>query len=154
MSVEESAVPAQEDSRRGFLVNMALSFFGAVTVFGFAYPLGMYLWPREPKSKGAGGRFMKIPLADFPIGEARFIRFLNKPAVVVRPNEQQILALSPVCTHLGCIVKWKEKEKEFLCPCHGGRFDVKGAVLGGPPPNPLPSFAAAVEADYVVIKEA
>ncbi|MDH4185289.1 MAG: Rieske (2Fe-2S) protein [Nitrospinota bacterium] len=143
-----------QQTRRGFFINISLGFFGIVSAFGFAYPLGMYLWPREPKVKGGGGRTMKLPLSDVPIGEARFIRFLNKPAVVVRPNEQQIIALSPVCTHLGCVVKWREKEKEFLCPCHGGRFDVKGAVLGGPPPQPLITFVTVVEADYVVIKEA
>jgi cytochrome b6-f complex iron-sulfur subunit len=153
MTTEHAAIRAPDETRRGFFMNVALAFFGALGVFGFVYPMGMYLWPREKKAKGAGGRSMKIPLSDIPIGEARFVRFLNRPAVVVRPNEQQIVALSPVCTHLGCIVKWREKEREFLCPCHGGRFDFKGAVLGGPPPDPLGAFVAMVEADYVVIKE-
>ena len=146
--------PALDEGKRGFLVNMALGFFGFVSTLGFVYPLGMYLWPRERKAASGAGRSMKIPLSDIPAGEARFVRFLGKPAVVVRPNEQEIMALSPVCTHLGCIVKWKEVEKEFYCPCHGGKFDVRGAVLGGPPPDPLHAFVTSVEADFVVIKEA
>ena len=151
---KETAVPAPDETRRGFFLTLLLTFFGSVSVIGFAYPMGMYLWPRERKIRGTGARSMKIPLSDVPIGEARFIRFLGKPAVVVRPNEQLTIALSPVCPHLGCVVKWQEKEKEFLCPCHGGRFDAKGAVLGGPPPHPLASFSTTIEADYVVIKEA
>ncbi|MDH5477430.1 MAG: Rieske 2Fe-2S domain-containing protein [Nitrospinota bacterium] len=149
----DTSTEGMDGTRRGFFATMALAFFGSVSALGFAYPLGMYLWPRERKVKGAGERSMKIPLSDVPIGEARFVRFLGKPAVVVRPNEQQVIALSPICPHLGCIVKWREKEKEFLCPCHGGRFDSKGIVLGGPPPFPLPPFSSSVEAEYIVIKE-
>ncbi|MDH5510017.1 MAG: Rieske 2Fe-2S domain-containing protein [Nitrospinota bacterium] len=151
---KETSAGTPNETRRGFFLTLLFSFFGSVSALGFAYPMGMYLWPRERVLKGTGARTMKIPLSDVPIGEARFVRFLGKPAVVVRPNEQLTIALSPVCTHLGCIVKWREKEKEFLCPCHGGRFDVKGAVLGGPPPYPLPTFITSLEADYVVIKEA
>lgn len=151
---EETVKEDTGETRRGFFLTMLVTFFGSVSALGFAYPLGMYLWPRAPKVKPGQGRSMKIPLSDVPIGEARFVRFLGKPAVVVRPNEQQVMALSPVCSHLGCIVKWKEKEKEFLCPCHGGRFDAKGAVLGGPPPFPMKPFATSVEDDYVEIKEA
>ncbi|RMG72079.1 MAG: hypothetical protein D6710_05245 [Nitrospirae bacterium] len=48
-----------------------------------------------------------------------------------------LYVLSPVCTHLGCMVTWHRKRGEFLCPCHGGRYDIQGLVLGGPPPRPL-----------------
>lgn len=144
--------PASE-TRRGFL-NAALGLFSALSVLGVSYPVGMYLWPREKKSAANGARVMKLPLAEAPIGDAKFIRFLNKPTVIIRPNEQEIVALSAVCTHLGCIVKWKESSQELFCPCHGGRFDTKGAVLGGPPPAPLTSFVAAVEDEYIVIREA
>jgi nitrite reductase/ring-hydroxylating ferredoxin subunit len=47
------------------------------------------------------------------------------------------VALSAVCTHLGCVVAWQDQAGEFLCPCHGGRFSADGQVLGGPPPKPL-----------------
>ncbi len=48
-----------------------------------------------------------------------------------------LYVLSPVCTHLGCLVNWHRKKQQFLCPCHGGRYDIEGKVLGGPPPKPL-----------------
>lgn len=43
-----------------------------------------------------------------------------------------IHALSPVCTHAGCIVNWNGEEKSWDCPCHGARFDIDGKVLTGP----------------------
>lgn len=52
-------------------------------------------------------------------------------------SEEGLIALLPICTHLGCIVRWNDLKGEFLCPCHGGRYNSKGEVIGGPPPAPL-----------------
>ena len=48
-----------------------------------------------------------------------------------------LTAFSAVCSHLGCIVDWDSKNEQFLCPCHGGKYDINGNVAGGPPPAPL-----------------
>jgi Rieske Fe-S protein len=37
----------------------------------------------------------------------------------------QVIALSAACTHMGCLVQW-QKNRQFLCPCHGGLFDQYG----------------------------
>lgn len=44
-----------------------------------------------------------------------------------------IKAISAVCTHAGCIVKFNKLEQSWDCPCHGGRYDVDGKVVTGPP---------------------
>jgi len=147
----ESLDPAT-DSRRGFL-NAALGFFGTIAALGVIYPVGLYLWPRREKRHDGRARSMKIPLAEVPIGDAKFVRFFSKPTVIIRPNEQELVALSAVCTHLGCIVKWNDTNSELRCPCHGGVFDTKGAVIGGPPPSPLNSYSTTIEDEYIVIKE-
>jgi glycine/D-amino acid oxidase-like deaminating enzyme/nitrite reductase/ring-hydroxylating ferredoxin subunit len=45
----------------------------------------------------------------------------------------KVIILNPVCTHAGCIVNFNAVEKSWDCPCHGGRFDLEGNVLCGPP---------------------
>ncbi|MFI5452941.1 FAD-dependent oxidoreductase [Pedobacter sp. UC225_61] len=45
----------------------------------------------------------------------------------------KVTILNPVCTHAGCIVNFNAVEKSWDCPCHGGRFDLEGNVLCGPP---------------------
>lgn len=45
-------------------------------------------------------------------------------------------AISAVCTHLGCI-STRSDDGQFLCPCHGSRFDAEGNVMGGPAPKAL-----------------
>ncbi|MFN3739932.1 MAG: ubiquinol-cytochrome c reductase iron-sulfur subunit [Thermodesulfovibrionales bacterium] len=61
------------------------------------------------------------------------------------------IALSPVCTHLGCIVKWNRIKKEFVCPCHGGRYSMDGEVIGGPPPLPLMKLPLKIEDERVFV---
>lgn len=40
--------------------------------------------------------------------------------------------VSPVCTHLGGIVRWNGAERSWDCPLHGSRFGPDGQVLDGP----------------------
>ncbi len=61
------------------------------------------------------------------------------------------IALSPVCTHLGCIVNWNRAKKEFICPCHGGRYSMDGEVIGGPPPLPLRKLPLKIEDGRVFV---
>ncbi|MBA2377702.1 MAG: Rieske 2Fe-2S domain-containing protein [Rubrobacter sp.] len=52
--------------------------------------------------------------------------------------EESLNILSNSCAHLGCPVRWivnADGEGEFLCPCHGGIYDINGNWYGGPPPR-------------------
>jgi nitrite reductase/ring-hydroxylating ferredoxin subunit len=57
---------------------------------------------------------------------------------VYRDAQGQLHPRSAVCPHLGCIVSWNPAEKTWDCPCHGSRFDCKGAVINGPANSDLP----------------
>lgn len=64
---------------------------------------------------------------------------------VLTENGREFSALSNVCTHLGCRVRWVEDETQFFCPCHNAVFDKQGNVVSGPPPRPLDTFEVKVE---------
>jgi Rieske Fe-S protein len=66
-------------------------------------------------------------------------------------SKSGLFALSPVCTHLGCLVNWDYNKKEFICPCHGGKYDMEGKVRGGPPPAPLNRLPLEVRDEKVYI---
>lgn len=65
--------------------------------------------------------------------EGKVVDFEGKQLAIYKDKEGIISALSPVCTHAGCIVSFNTEEKSWDCPCHGGRFDLDGKVLCGPP---------------------
>jgi len=71
-------------------------------------------------------------LAAIPPGEGQVLSLGGERLAVYRNANGQLGALSPVCTHLGCLVHWNTTEKSWDCPCHGSRFDPHGRVLNGP----------------------
>ena len=57
---------------------------------------------------------------------------------------ESINVLINSCAHLGCPVRWlvnTDGEGEFLCPCHGGIYDINGGWVGGPPPRGMYHYA-------------
>jgi cytochrome b6-f complex iron-sulfur subunit len=126
-------IAMEEKSRRRFL-GLCLGVLGTAFAGAAAYPVFRYLAPRKT---GEAGRRVELAAKEIPEGGATFFEFNGKTAVIIRKKGGSLVALSAVCTHLGCIVQWQKEHEEFLCPCHAGRFSAEGAVLGGPPPRPL-----------------
>ena len=64
----------------------------------------------------------------------------------IREVEQSLNVMSSSCAHLGCPVRWLVREGEglFLCPCHGGLYDINGGYIGGPPPRGLYKYTFEV----------
>jgi cytochrome b6-f complex iron-sulfur subunit len=57
----------------------------------------------------------------------------------------RILAISTVCTHLGCTPNWRASENKFKCPCHGSGYYMNGVNFEGPTPRPLERFRIYVD---------
>jgi Rieske Fe-S protein len=71
---------------------------------------------------------------------------------VVHTGQSTYIALSPYCTHQGCGVTYNAGSKQFDCPCHGGKFDLNGNVLSGPPSSPLGQYQVALSGTTLTIK--
>ena len=76
-------------------------------------------------------------LQDLQQGEGKLVKFKGKNLAAYVDENNQFTALSPVCTHLGCIVHWNRLDKSWDCPCHGSRFQPAGEVIEGPAFSPL-----------------
>jgi Rieske Fe-S protein len=72
-------------------------------------------------------------------------------AYIKRVKEDEVIAISAGCTHLGCIVTWDGDQKIFKCPCHDGRYDAEGRVISGPPPNPLRRHKTKIEDGRILL---
>lgn len=126
-----------EVTRRRFLVATGI---GSVVagVIGFVGATARYLFPNvlyEPPS-----RFPVGQPGNYPAGEATF---LPDRRLFVFNSSEGFYAISSVCTHLGCNVRYVAGEG-FACPCHGSKFDQNGEVVAGPAPRPLAWFGLSL----------
>ncbi|MBK0379253.1 FAD-dependent oxidoreductase [Mucilaginibacter sp. SD-g] len=74
-------------------------------------------------------------------GTGKLVEVDGKKIAAYRDESGEIYALSPVCTHAGCIVNWNSEERSWDCPCHGARYDVAGKVLTGPATKDLTAIS-------------
>jgi len=70
-------------------------------------------------------------------GQGRILKWQGKKIAACKDKDGKLHTLSPVCTHMKCIVDWNNAEQSWDCPCHGSRFDCEGKVLHGPASKPL-----------------
>ncbi len=89
------------------------------------------------------------------------IRFASDALIgyVLRDNSatqsDQIIALSAACTHMGCIVQWKDTDRRFHCPCHTAFFAEDGTHIYLDYKlrlQPLPRLHTKVEAGNVYVE--
>ena len=85
----------------------------------------------------------EIDLADLPEGESAIVTLSGTPVIAINRGDSYRV-FNATCTHLGCMVKWDDKNKRFLCPCHGGIYDENGHVIAGPPPAPIKEYNTAL----------
>ena len=135
--------------RRGFFqwaLDSLRGLGGAAFVAGlvaYLYPPGLRRRSRAPVPVPGGETLA-------PGGSAA-VRIEGEPALLLK-TDNGYRAFSLVCTHLGCVVRWRPEAEgagskkaasaqkgpgRFVCPCHGGVFDSEGKVVSGPPPRPL-----------------
>lgn len=93
-------------------------------------------------------------LSDFPAGSMKKVR-VNGKDVLVANIAGSLCAINDECTHRGCsLSKGTIEGQVVVCPCHGGRFDIKtGKVIAPPPKKDAVSFEVRLEGSDVVLKK-
>ncbi len=147
-----------ETVTRRRLIGLVTNGAGAITVAAFTLPaLGFALAPvftrqtfpwqaiGTPSDFPSDTYVTKVITYDPTIGAAgktiAYVRSRN-PAIDTEPEDQynHFIALSSRCMHLGCPVRYVPAAQRFICPCHGGVYNFRGLVAGGPPVRPLDRF--------------
>ena len=124
-------------NRREFFSFLAVGWitFGAATA-GMASLIFRFLYPNvvfEPAMDFIAG----YP-DDYPDGVDE--RWKNGFGVCIYKKDGRLVAMSNICTHLGCIPTWLPAESKFKCPCHGSGYYPSGINFEGPAPRPLERF--------------
>ncbi len=100
---------------------------------------------REPPSTFRAGK-----LSDYPTPGV-YEQFKPQNVWIVHLADGKLVALSTICTHLGCIPNWIAADQKFKCPCHGSGFYVDGVNFEGPAPRPLERLRITLEGEFVVV---
>lgn len=138
MSVH-STIPTQR-SRREFLRQLTV-LGGVALVLPAVAEAGVTWAPAGDASRFQAGRFTRVTLPD---------KYNAEELYVTRTDDGPPLALWSRCTHKGCLVDWRQEERQFECPCHRGRYDAAGKNIGGPPPQPLRRLQTKVDAGGIL----
>ena len=136
-------------TRKSFLSRFLIVWFG-VGFLSIMYVIARYIVPPQLRERILD-TMMLGKVSDVPVDGARIVKFNKTPVVLVRNTEGQVKAFSAVCTHLGCIVEYRNNEKRFHCNCHGSVFDLDGKNIGGPAPRPLIPFRVDLQDDNIIV---
>ena len=143
-----SAHPEPEELPRRRFLDRLLG--GSLATLAIAYVGGVlaYLAPAKKSTADADQPVDAGEAAALAEGQALVVQKGDTPVIVVHTKDD-FVALSAVCTHLGCIVAWDDERQQIHCPCHGAAFDLRGNVVSGPPPSPLPAMAVQVRDGHI-----
>lgn len=129
MQVNQEESP---QSRRIFLAGM---FAFTVTIVSIGAGILRFLVPNVEFGKPK--RFKVGMPQDFPDKTATYIA--DQKVFIIRDGNSY-MAISAVCTHLGCTVRSNTSGAGFSCPCHGSKYYGDGTNYAGPAPRPLDAF--------------
>lgn len=141
---------AMNITRRQFAWSLAIAWgsmaaVGAIAAGGFQ----TFFVPKvtkEPPSTFRAGRI--VDYTEVGVYE----QFKGSQGVwIVRLPTSQIVAISDICTHLGCIPNWLPGDQKFKCPCHGSGYYITGVNFEGPAPRPLERYKVSMDGDFILV---
>lgn len=131
-------------TRRTVLRGGAWALAAAAGIGSFVSLRFLTPWPRE--------RTDQAIVVGFP-EEIAVGSIVVMPAMhaFVGRTEDGFYAVSSICPHLGCVVRWLDSDQRFHCPCHGSKFEVDGRVLNGPAREDLIELDVGIDSQGRVI---
>ena len=142
--------PDRERETRPTFLSKLWVVLGAAILIEYVVVAADFLRPRERSvgmahtgviEAGPVERFEPGSVTAFPVGKFYLARL----------EEGGFIALSRVCTHLGCTVPWDSHTRSFVCPCHASSYDIRGCVVTPPAPRPLDVHPVRIENGIVKV---
>jgi Rieske Fe-S protein len=88
------------------------------------------------------------PLAN--VGGAARVESQAGLFLISRTSDSTFTAIDGTCTHEGCAINGADGV-EYVCPCHGSRYNRTGQVLAGPARSSLRQYATTFANDVLTI---
>ena len=137
--------------RRKF-VNYFLGGSLVATVLAFLYPIIRFVLPPR-QAEALEKRVSAAKVGELSPNSFKIFKFGATPGILINTPDGQIVALSAVCTHLTCTVRYESDSGTLFCPCHNWRFDLAGNVISGPPPTPLETYKVEISGEDIFVSK-
>ena len=144
--MEENKLP-----RRNFL-NYFLGIFITLMTGSFLYPIIRFIFPpksteAEPLAVSAG------KVGELSLNSGKIFKFGVKPGIIVHTKQDEYSAFIATCTHLDCIVQYRNDSENIWCACHNGYYDISGNNISGPPPRPLEKLNVFIKNNDIMVSK-
>lgn len=158
---DSEASTGQSDARgnKGASDKTRRRFINALIGGGFIGWMGTIIYPvmaflKPPDVPEVNVNTVRAGLASaFENHSSEIIQFGRIPVILIRLETGEFRAFSGTCTHLDCIVQFREDLEHIWCACHNGHYDLNGRNLSGPPPMPLATFLVNIVDDEIIISK-
>lgn len=145
-----SIAPAPSSPARRSFLDYLLGGTALATLGAIVYPIFRFMSPPRIV-ESAENSVIAAKLSEVPVNSGKIFKFGNKPGILVHTAAGEFKAFSAVCTHLECIVQYRDDTKQIWCACHNGQYNLSGKNIGGPPPRPLEEYKVNTRGDEVVV---
>jgi len=110
------------------------------------YPVSRFLTGKETRLAVARIASREMPLSMYwqRLGETRFW---------LCQGDNGVEAIWASCTHLGCEVNYNLEQDQWLCPCHGSRYNREGQPIQGPAVTPLLRANVTEKGGYYILNQ-
>jgi Rieske Fe-S protein len=142
------------DLGRRELLNWFLGTGVGALLFSILYPVTRYIIPPRVEESTTRTVTLSVKPGDVKANSGQIFKFGSQPGILIRSPGGDLRAFTAICTHLACIVQYRDDLGHIWCACHNGHFDLNGKNIAGPPPRPLEPYAVNVRGEQIVVSKA
>jgi len=133
---------------RRVILNFIITGWAVITSFPF---LSVILRYTTPPGRTGPVTATVATTRDVPPNTGKTVSLENKPVLLITTPEGGRRAFLANCTHLGCVVRYREEENDIHCACHNSVFNIDGNNISGPAPRPLPELPVEIDNGNIIV---
>ncbi len=133
---------------RRTVLNRILYFWGAITSLPIISAIIQFIYP--PARTFIGSKVIGS-VNDMQPNTSTVVQLGERPVIVITKDTGETIAFGANCTHLGCVVGFREERGDIYCACHGSIFNIDGQPVSGPAKRPLEKIPIEIENNQVTI---
>jgi len=135
-------------NNRRTVLNLLISGWSVITAIPFLSTVLRYASPPQRREPTTGA---VATTGEVPPNSGKTVSLGNRPVLLITTPDGQQRAFLANCTHLGCVVRYREDENDIYCACHHSVFDIDGNNISGPAPRPLPQLPLEIDNGNIIV---